>query len=74
MFENISDLQAYSNMFTGHKASKFGKKKLSKQSSKVLQMSSEDFDTNEYIGEDIILENGILGKLSFLYLFLIMLL
>lgn len=67
LFENISDLQVYSNMLNVHRVSKFGKKQVKKQSSRILQMVNEEFDYMEYLGEHTIIEGGTPAKISFQY-------
>lgn len=52
-------------MFTGHKVSSFGKKKLQKQSSRLIAQMKEGFDEEEFKNEDILLEDGTIGKITF---------
>lgn len=56
IFENITDKQAYSVMFTAHKASKFAMKNM-KKNSKILSLGDEFFNEG-FQNEEIILEGG----------------
>jgi hypothetical protein len=63
IFENITDKQAYSVMFTVHKASKFGQYN-QKKTSKIMSLGEEFFNEG-FNNESITLETGHVAKLSF---------
>lgn len=64
--ENISDINAYTNMFPVHKASKFQGKVQRQKSSKMTVIKSSAYDESEFQNEDIDLTDGRLAQLSFL--------
>lgn len=64
IYENISDIQAYTAMFQVHKASKFGTK-YGRQSSKLLSIQNDLFDREEFSNEEVELKDGSFAEISF---------
>lgn len=64
-YENITDLNAYTAMMPIHKASKFGGKVQKQMSSKMNMIRNDEFDEDQFVNEEMDLEDGRFGKISF---------
>ncbi|CDW77078.1 UNKNOWN [Stylonychia lemnae] len=64
-YEKIQDLNTYASMFPVHKASKFGGRVNRQMSSKMQQIHNDYFDKEGYTDEDIELNDGSFGLISF---------
>ena len=65
-YENIKNTQAYTAMFQAHKTSKFGSKYMKQKSNKLSLIRQESEDLEEYVKEEVDLDDIQVAQISLL--------